>query len=103
MLLVERVAGHVCTFLNSFAEARLPVFFTGLLPVSAVVEASIPPRFIAGDHRSESPPNHDLGTIHHLINDVGDAHQSLGLPNRFTRQQAHLLKIARELRRRWKS
>src|SRR5262249_24799275 len=55
------------------------------------------------DHRSESLPDYDLGTIHHLINDVGDAHQLLRLTNRFTRQQTHLLKIARELRRRWKS
>ena len=29
---------------------------------------------LASDDRSESLPDHDLGTIHHLINDVGDAH-----------------------------
>jgi hypothetical protein len=40
---------------------------------------------LADDDRSESRPDHGLGTIHHLVNDVGDAHESLGLTNRFTR------------------
>src|SRR5262245_19339956 len=51
---------------------------------------------LASDDRSEPISDHDLGTVHHLINDVGDAHQSLRLTNRFTRQQTHLLKVARE-------
>src|SRR5262245_9603045 len=55
------------------------------------------------DHQSESLPDYNLGTIHHFITDVGDAHESLSLANRFTRQQTHLLKITRELWSRWKT
>src|SRR5262249_31587223 len=50
------------------------------------------------DHRSESLPDHRFGTAHHLIDDVGGAHQALGLTDRFTGQQAHLFEVTRELR-----
>src|SRR5262249_47756161 len=97
MLFVEWLAGHSSPSLSLFAEAPLSLFCRLLSGIDPPLAS------LAGEHRSEAPPDHALGTIHHLIYDVGDAHQSLGLPNRFPRQQAHLLKIARELRRRWKS
>src|SRR5262245_51005189 len=53
---------------------------------------------LVNDHRSESLPDHRLGAAHHLIDDAGGAHQSLGLTDRFTGQQAHLFEVACELR-----
>jgi hypothetical protein len=58
---------------------------------------------LVNDHRSESLPDHRFGAIYHLIDDAGGAHQSLGLTNRFTGQQAHLFEVACEFRSRWKS
>src|SRR5262249_49876001 len=54
------------------------------------------------DYRPEALPDHGLAAIHHLGDNVGDAHQLLGLPYRFTRQQTHLLEVAGELWRRRK-
>src|SRR5262249_37727717 len=52
---------------------------------------------LVNDHRSESLPDHRFGPAYHLIDDVGGAHQALGLTDRFTGQQAHLFEVTREL------
>ena len=52
---------------------------------------------LVNDHRSESLPDHRFGTAYHLIDNVGGAHQSLGLTDRFTGQQAHLFEVTCEL------
>src|SRR5258708_671245 len=52
---------------------------------------------LVNDHRFESLPNHPFGTAYHLINNAGGAHQPLGLTDRFTGQQAHLLEVTCEL------
>src|SRR5215831_2509642 len=54
-------------------------------------------RLLIDDHRSESLPDHCFGVLHHLIDNAGGAHQSLGLTDRFTGQQAHLFEVTREL------
>ena len=56
------------------------------------------PSSLVNDHRSESLPDHRFGTAYHLIDDAGGAHQSLGLTDRFTGQQAHLFEVTCELR-----
>src|SRR5271163_4808207 len=67
-------------------------------PTSRIDQGSPSGRLI-GDHRSESLPDHRFGAVYHLFDNAGGAHQSLGLTDRFTGQQAHLLEVARELRR----
>src|SRR6478609_989098 len=52
---------------------------------------------LVNDYRSESLPDHRFGAAHHLIDDAGGAHQSLGLTDRFTGQKAHLFQVTREL------
>jgi hypothetical protein len=54
--------------------------------------------FSVVDHRSESLPDHRLGTGYHFVDDAGGAHQLLGLTDRFTCQQAHLFEVACEFR-----
>src|SRR5271168_1577607 len=52
---------------------------------------------LINDHRSESVPDHRFGAVYHLIDDAGGAHQSVGLTDRFTSEQAHLFEVPREL------
>ncbi len=52
---------------------------------------------LVDDHRSESLPDHRLGTAYHLVDDAGGAHQSLRLTDQFTGQQAHLFEVTCEL------
>ena len=52
---------------------------------------------LVNDHGSESLPDHCFGTAYHLIDNAGGAHQSLGLTDRFTSQQAHLFEVTCEL------
>src|SRR5271154_6116832 len=54
-------------------------------------------RPLIGDHRSKSLPDHRFGAVYHLFDNAGGAHQSLGLTDRFTSQQAHLFEVACEL------
>src|SRR5262245_3436751 len=66
--------------------------------VSSIEGRRYPGGELVNDYRSESFPDHRFSTAYHLIDDVGGAHQSLGLTGRFTGQQAHLFEVTCELR-----
>ena len=73
------------------------------LPVLLVITFRRPKQALVNDHGSEALPDHCFGTAYHLIDNAGGAHQSLGLTDRFTGQQAHLFEVTCELWSWWKS
>src|SRR6478609_7492840 len=73
------------------------------LPVLLVITFRHPKQALVNHHGFEALPDHCFGTAHHLIDNAGGAHQSLGLTDRFTGQQAHLFEVTCELWSWWKS